>query len=337
MNRQWLLTSRPLDAASPENFSYVETPLPQIGDGDILVRTQYFGFDASQRAWMNDVETYIPPVSLNAPMRSQAVGRVVQSRNPGFAEGDLVEGMMSWSDYAVIPADSWYAPRKLPDLGAPLSWYLGVLGVSGLTAYFGITKIARLRPGATILISAATGSNGSLAGPIARQCGAGLVIGLAGGAEKARWLVESQGFDRAIDYRGRSLREQILECAPNGLDCYLDNVGGETLDEMLLHMRRFGSIVMCGGMSAGYGAELPPGPRNVFTLISRSLRMQGYLFTDFADRFDEATQQLLGWIKDGKLNVAEEVVEGFSQLPLNLPKLFSGKNPGKLVLKNDGM
>lgn len=335
MNRQWLLTSRPEGNAGPANFTYTETALPNVGEGDILVETLYFGFDATQRSWMNDYETYVPPVALGAPMRSQAVGRVVQSRNPAFAEGDLVEGMMSWSDYAIIPADAWYPPRKLPDIDVPLSWHLGVLGVSGLTAYFGITEVARLAPGATILISAATGANGSLVGPIARECGAGLVIGIAGGPDKARWLVERQGFDAAIDYRAGRLRDQIAEHAPDGIDCFFDNVGGETLDEVLLHMRKFGSIVVCGGMAAGYGKELPPGPRHYLQIIPRSVRMQGYLFTDYVDKFQEAATRIMGWITAGKLNVAEEVVQGFDQLPINLPRLFSGKNPGKLVLKNE--
>ena len=333
-NRQWLLAHRPKGAVKPDDFQYAEGAMPAPGDGDILVRTLYFGYDASQRIWLTDDGGYLPPIQEGDPMRTMGIGQVVESHNPDYTAGDLVEGFMSWQDYVVVRADGWMPLRKLPAAEYPLSWNLGVFGVGGLTAYFGVTDGLQIKPGDTVVVSAASGATGSLAGGICKALGAGTVIGTAGGPQKSKWIVDKAGYDAAIDYKSEDLSERLDELCPNGVDAYFDNVGGDMLDTLLLHMAPFGRILICGAMSSGYTDVRLQGPTNYMRICTQMLTMRGILLTFYdADRLQQGALQLGQWVLEGKLHVEEHVVDGFEQAPHLLPTMFSGKEPGKLVLK----
>jgi NADPH-dependent curcumin reductase CurA len=333
-NRQWLLAHRPKGAVKPDDFQYAEGAVPVPGDGDILVRTLYFGYDASQRIWLTDDGGYLPPIQEGDPMRTMGIGQVVESHNPDYAAGDLVEGFMSWQDYVVVRADGWMPLRKLPPAEYPMSWNLGVFGVGGLTAYFGVIDGLHIKPGDTVVVSAATGATGSLAAGICKALGAGTVIGTAGGPQKSKWIVDKAGYDAAIDYKSEDISERLNELCPNGVDAYFDNVGGDMLDTLLLHMAPFGRILICGAMSSGYTDVRLQGPTNYMRICTQMLTMRGILLTFYdADRLQQGAQQLGQWVLEGKLYVEEHVVDGFEHAPHLLPTMFSGKEPGKLVLK----
>jgi NADPH-dependent curcumin reductase len=334
VNRQWLLARRPEGAVKPDDFIYGKGPRPAPGEGDVLLRTLYFGYDASQRIWLTDDGGYLPPIQIGEPMRTMGIGQVIESRNPDYAIGDLVEGFMSWQDYVIARSDGWMPLRKLPQAEYPLSWNLGVFGVGGLTAYFGVTDGLQVKPGDTVVVSAATGATGSLAGGICKALGAATVIGTAGGTDKSRWVVDSAGYDAAIDYKNEDLSERLKALCPNGVDAYFDNVGGDMLDTLLLHMAPFGRILICGAMSSGYTDVRLQGPRNYMRICTQMLTMRGILLTFYdADRLAQGAQQLGRWVAEGKLHVEEHVVEGFEHAPKLLPMMFTGKEPGKLVLK----
>jgi NADPH-dependent curcumin reductase len=334
INRQWLLARRPEGALGPDDFNYNEGQVPTPGEGDILVRSVYFGYDASQRIWLTDDGGYLPPVQVDEPIRTMGIGQVVETRDPGYAVGDLVEGFMSWQDYVIVRSDGWMPLRKLPDAPYPLSWNLGVFGVGGLTAYFGVTDGLQVKPGDTVVISAATGATGSLAGGICKALGAKKVIGIAGGPEKCRWIVEKAGFDEAIDYKNDDIGQRLGELCPDGVDAYFDNVGGDMLDTLLLHMAAYGRVLICGAMSSGYTDVQLQGPRNYMRICTHMLTVRGILLTFYdAERLQKGAEQLGQWVLEGKLHVEEHVVDGFEHAPELLPTMFTGKEPGKLVLK----
>lgn len=331
-NRQWLLARRPSGAVRIDDFRLVAGEVPRIAVGDLLVRSLYFGFDASQRIWLTDDGGYMKPIMPGEPMRCMGIGQVVESRDPHYAPGDLVEGFMSWQDYCVVRADGPMPLRHLPRADYPLSWNLGVFGVGGLTAYFGIVDGLKVGSGDTVVVSAATGATGSLAGQIARIRGAEKIIGISGGAGKCRWVVEVAGYDAAIDYKADNLGAKLTELAPDGVSAYFDNVGGDTLDELFLHMAPRGRILICGAMASGYTDVKLQGPTNYMRICTHQLSVQGILLFYYADRIPEATAQLGQWVREGRLHVAENRHEGFEKAPELLPTLFTGKDPGKLVL-----
>ena len=333
VNRQWLLARRPVGAVTTADFRYAESEPPIPADGEILVRTLYFGYDASQRIWLTDDGGYLPPIQVGEPMRTMGIGQVVTSRDPAYRPGDLVEGFMSWQDYVLLRADGPMPLRVLPAADYPLSWNLGVFGVGGLTAYFGVTDGLRVKPGDTVVISAATGATGSLAGAIAKMLGAKKVIGIAGGPEKCRWVVEQAGYDAAVDYKNDKLDERLRELCPDGVDAYFDNVGGDMLDTLLLHMAPRGRVLICGAMSSGYTDVRLQGPNNYMRICTHQLTVRGILLFFYADRLAEGAAQLGQWVKEGRLHVEENVVDGFENAPALLPTMFSGKQPGKLLLK----
>ncbi|MFJ8111037.1 NADP-dependent oxidoreductase [Streptomyces sp. NPDC096132] len=333
VNRQWLLARRPVGAVTTDDFRYHEGDVPTPGEGDVLVRSLYFGYDASQRIWLTDDGGYMEPIRVGDPMRTMGIGQVVASRDPGYRPGDLVEGFMSWQDYALVRGDGPMPLRPLPRADYPLSWNLGVFGVGGLTAYFGVTDGLGVKPGDTVVVSAATGATGSLAGQIAKALGAKRVIGIAGGPEKCRWIVEQAGYDEAIDYKNDKLDERLRELCPDGVDAYFDNVGGDMLDTLLLHMAPQGRVLICGAMSSGYTDVRLQGPTNYMRICTHQLTVRGILLFFYADRLAEGAAQLGAWVREGRLHVAEEVVEGFEHAPALLPTMFSGKQPGKLLLK----
>lgn len=332
INRQWLLARRPVGAVSPDDFRFHEGAVPEPADGDVLIRTLYFGYDASQRIWLTEDGGYMPPIQIGEPMRTMGIGQVVDSRDPAYAVGDIVEGFMSWQDYVLGRGDGPMPLRVLPDAGYPLTWNLGVLGVGGLTAYFGVTNGLKVKPGDTVVVSAATGATGYLAGGIAKALGAKKVIGTAGGPEKCKWIVEEAGYDAAIDYKSEDIGARLDELCPDGVDAYFDNVGGDMLDTLLLHMAPQGRILLCGAMSSGYTDVKVQGPSNYMRIITHMLSVKGILLFFYRDQLAEGAKQMAEWVADGSLRVEEHVVSGFEKAPDLLPTMFSGKEPGKLIL-----
>ncbi len=298
------------------------------GPGEILVAISHISIDPAMRAWMNAVPSYIEPVAIGAVMRAGAIGRVSASEHPGFAVGDHVYGLFGVQEFAL--SDGGDMIKVDPSL-APLPTYLGALGMTGLTAYFGLLEVARLREGETVAVSGAAGAVGSVAGQIAKLKGA-RAIGIAGGPEKCRWIVEELGFDAAIDYKSENLQEALRDRAPDRVDVFFDNVGGEILDAVLTRLARGARIVICGGISQ-YNAQQVRGPTNYLALIAARGSMTGMLVFDYADRFRGATAELAGWLRDGRLRAREHIVDGaVSAFPETLLKLFTGENTGKLVL-----
>jgi len=337
INRQWLLARRPVGDVVPEDFRYVEAPIPTPGEGDVLVRVLYFAYDASQRIWLTDHGGYLPPIQIGDPMRTMGLGQVVESRHPDYAQGDFVEGFMSWQDYVIARADGPMPLRVLPKVDVPLTWHLGVFGVSGLTAYFGVTDVLKVKPGDVVFVSAATGATGSLVAGICKALGAKTVIGSAGGADKCRWIIERAGFDAAIDYKSEDLDARLRDLCPDGIDAYFDNVGGDMLDTTLLHMKPKGRIVICGAMSTNYTDVDVAGPaKNFMQICVKMLSVQGILLLFYRDQLQAGGEQLAEWIGQGRLHVEENILEGFEQAPALLATMFTGKAPGKLMLKING-
>lgn len=331
-NRQWLLAKRPHGMVGKDNFDYVETAIPQPGDGEVLVRNLYLSFDPTQRGWMEDRESYLPPVAIGEPMRAGSVGQVVESKVDGFAKGDLVQTTGGWQDFTLVnPSASIMGLNKLAD-GISPELALSVLGVTGLTAYWGLLDLGNPQPGETVLVSGAAGATGSVAGQIARIKGC-RVVGIAGGPEKCAWLVDEAGFDAAIDYKNENVNQRIGELCPKRVDVYFDNVGGGILEAALNHINMRARVVLCGGISAYNATEPVPGPPNLMNLIINRARMEGFIVIDYMDRSHIAVPELLGWIAAGELKFQVDIQEGFDNIPDTLNRLFAGKNLGKQLLK----
>jgi hypothetical protein len=322
-NRQWLLRARPVGLVKPSDFELVESPRPAPKDGEALVRVLYVSFDPAMRGWMEDRPSYIPPVALGEVMRAGAVGQVIESRNPAYAVGDFVQGMFGWQEYALAGGGGLMPATPLPK-GMPLTWPLGVCGITGLTAYFGLLDLGKPKPGETVVVSGAAGATGSVAAQIARIQGC-RAIGIAGGSEKCRWLTDVAKLDAAIDYKRENVAARLRELCPNGIDVYFDNVGGEILDAVL--------VVLCGGISAYNEATPPPGPRNLMNLVITRSRMEGFIVIDYLARFGEGAAKLAEWVAAGKLAHAEDVQSGLENAPQTFLRLFQGKNLGKQLLK----
>ena len=331
-NRQWLLAQRPQGMVGKDNFTYAEQAIPEPGDGQVLVRNLYLSFDPTQRGWMEDRESYLPPVGIGEPMRAGSIGQVVESRHADFAQGDLVQTTGGWQDFVVAaPGLGPMGLSKVPD-GVTPEMMLSVLGITGLTAYFGLLDLGQPKVGETVLVSGAAGATGSVTGQIARIKGC-RVVGIAGGPEKCAWLKDEAGFDEVIDYKSEDVDARIAATCPNKLDVYFDNVGGEILEAALNHLNLRARIVMCGGIS-GYNATQPiPGPANLMNLVTMRARMEGFIILDYMSRAPEAINELLGWIASGELKFQVDVQEGFDNIPDTLQRLFTGKNLGKQLLK----
>lgn len=331
VNRRWLLARRPTGLASPDDFRLETGPVPVPGEGDILVRTLYFGYDASQRIWLTEGGGYMAPIQIGEPMRATTLGQVVRSNDPAYAVGDLVEGLMTWEDYVVVRGDGPMPLRTLPSGDYPLSWNLGVFGIAGLAAYFGVVDRLKVTAADTVVISAATGATGSIAGSICKALGA-RVIGIAGGADKCRWLVDEADFDAAVDYKDGDLAAHLHDLCPDGVTAYFDNVGGDMLDIVLRQMAPHGRVLISGAVSSGYTSEDVPGPKAFMQICVKQLTVYGLLLFFYGDRFGEGVAQLARWAAEGKLHIEEDVVDGFEKAPALLPTIFTGKQPGKLVL-----
>jgi hypothetical protein len=313
-----------------ENFELREEPVPEIGEKQFLVRNLYLSCDPAQRAWMTR-ETYVPMIPLGAVMPSGATGQIVASTHPDYLEGDIVSGMFGWQDYAVSDGGGFVPVRKLPP-GAPIPTCMSVLGVTGLTAYFGMLRVGDPKPGETVLVSGAAGATGSIATQIAKIAGA-RVVGIAGGPAKCSWLTDELGLDAAIDYRSGPVGPRIKELCPDGVNVYFDNVGGEILDAALARLAIGARVVVCGAISMYNDPAGVVGPRNYTNLIVTRSRMQGFLVTDFAPHFAEAVGDLVRWVGEGRLRDRVDVVEGLENAPDAFRRLFTGENLGKQLVR----
>ena len=326
------LAARPVGLPTPSDWQIGDEPAPSPADGEFLVRVEYLSVDPAMRTWMNAGRSYVPPVEIGEVMRAAGIGRVIDSQHPDFAVGDEVYGTFGVQRYAlsdgagVTPVDTTLAP-------APV--HLGALGISGLTAYFGLLDVGRPQAGQTVVVSGAAGSVGSIAGQIARINGC-RAVGIAGGEDKCRWLVDELGFDAAIDYRAGDLRKQLKMHAPNGIDVFFDNVGGEVLEAALSRLARGARVVLCGAVSQYNAAGELRGLTNYMQLLVARASMTGFVIFDYADRYGEGVVQLADWLRSGELRSREQVIHGdVGDFPDALLALFRGDNTGKLVLALD--
>ena len=331
INRQLILRSRPKGLLAPGDLELVQTPLPTIYDGQAVAKAKYLSVDPTMRVWMA-VDTYLPACVIGEVMRGIGLAEVVESRHKEFKKGDKVVGLTGLQDYCVIDsADKRGGLRKVPPI--PFlsdTAFLGVLGATGLTAYFGMMDIAKPQKGETLVVSAAAGATGSIAGQIGKIHGC-RVVGIAGGAEKCKWLTDELGFDAAVDYKQPDWKEKLAAATPKGVDIDYENVGGEIMHEVLKHMNLHGRVVLCGLIS-GYTKE-DPALESFATILRKRLRVQGFIILDYADRFMEGATQLGKWKMFGKLKDRETIVEGLEKAPDAINMLFTGANIGKLIVK----
>jgi NADPH-dependent curcumin reductase len=325
-NHQFKLARRPVGMVQRSDFEYVEAPVLQPGDGEVLVKILYISLDPAMRGWMNEGKSYIAPVGIGEVMRAGAVGRVVASNDPGVAVGDHVVGALGVQEYAVAKGKG--LTKVDPGL-APLPVYLGTLGMPGMTAYFGLLEVGKPKAGDTVVVSGAAGAVGQVVGQIAKIKGC-RVVGIAGGPDKCAYL-RSIGFDAAIDYKHEDLKAALKQHCPKGVDVYFDNVGGEILDAVLTQLAMHARIVICGAISQ-YNEAKMKGPGNYMSLLVNRASMTGMVVFDYADRYAEAAREMAGWMATGKLKTREDVVQGLVTFPETLLKLFKGENTGKLVL-----
>ncbi len=324
------MASHPDGALEDDDFELVDAPVPEPAEGEALVRTLYLSLDPAIRVWMNGIDTYVPGIHVGDVMRAGGLGEVVQSRNAAYTEGDLVFGMMQWSEYCIAragPDGMMTLPRQ-----EPITAFLSVLGVTGLTAYFGMFDVARPKEGETVVVSGAAGAVGSVAGQIGKIIGC-RVVGIAGGPEKCTWITDELGFDAWIDYKSEDVAARLRETCPDGIDVFFDNVGGEILDAVLGQINLHARIALCGAISQYDTAELSPGPRNFLNLIPQRGRVEGFILLDYRDRFVDAILQLGQWVQEGRIRYAEDIVDGLENAPAAFRRLFSGENTGKLIVK----
>lgn len=331
MNQIILLKNRPQNTPETSDFEFKEQEKPKPKSGEVLLKTKYVSVDPYLRGRMRDEKSYVPPFELNKPLESGIIAEVETSENENFKQGDFVLGNLKWKEYQVSTGENL---QKVDPDAAPLSAYLGILGMTGLTAYFGLTNIGQPQKGETVLVSGAAGAVGSTVGQIAKIKGC-KVIGIAGSDEKIKLIKDKFGFDEGINYKTtENMQEAIQKAAENGVDVYYDNVGGEILDAALQNMNRNGRIVNCGAIASYNKNEIPQGPRMEHLLIKNSLKMQGFTINnDYSDRLPEGIKQLSQWLQEDKITYEETVVKGFENIPQAFIDLFSGKNKGKMVVQ----
>jgi NADPH:quinone reductase len=328
-NRQILFMQRPKGMPNDAVFQMTETAIPELQEGEVLVRTVYLSVDPYMRGRMNDRKSYIPPFELNQPLTGGVVGQVEKSRHPEFVEGDIVAGMMDWADYSVVKGDEL---NKVNAGLAPISTALGVLGMPGLTAYFGLLDIGQPKEWETVVVSGAAGAVGSIVGQIAKLKGC-RVVGIAGSQEKADYLIDELGFDAVINYKTDDVKQALKEACPNGVDVYFDNVGGDISDAVMTLINYQAPIVLCGQISL-YNLEKPDvGPRMQGQLLINSALMKGFIVRDYQDRFKEGLSHLAEWLTQGKISYRENIVEGLENAPDAFLGLFKGENIGKQLVK----
>lgn len=331
VNRQWILRERPRGLVGPEHFELRAAPVPEPQDGEALVRVVWLSLDPTQRGWLNAGDNYMAPVGLGEVMRAAGVGRVVASRTPDCAVGDWVAGTLGWQDWAVARGTGLDGLTVVPP-GVEPQAMLGLFGVTGLTAYFGMTDVGRPQAGEMVFVSAAAGATGSIAGQIAKALGCH-VIGSAGGPQKCAWVTDVAGFDACLDRHADDLEAGLRDFAPDGLDVVFDNVGGPALEAALANLAHRARIVLCGGVATGYDGTPARGPANYLQISLKRARMEGFLFLDHVARFPEAFGRLHAWEQEGRIVVAEDVQEGLEHAPATLRRLFEGRNLGKQLLR----
>lgn len=330
INRRWVLAKRPQGQIDAGVLRLEEAPVPEVPEGAFLVRNVYLSLDPTNRIWMSDIEQYMPPVQLGQVMRGGTIGRIAASRAEGYAVGEYVQGIGGWQDYWIArPAE---AARLRREASAPLTLYMGLLGAIGATAYFGMLEIGKPRPGETVVVSAAAGAVGSVAGQLAKIQGA-RVIGIAGGAEKCAWIGGELGFDAAVDYKRENVLERLRELAPDGVDVYFDNTGGPILDAVLQHLRQGARIPLCGLIATYNDPELRTGPRYYHNILMKRALVQGFIVIDYLPRFPEALGKLAQWYREGRIKYRVDVQRGLENAPAVLKMLFDGTNRGKLILQ----
>ena len=326
--REIHLASRPSGWPTPENFRLVEVDLGEPGPGEVLVRNTCMSVDPYMRGRMNDVKSYVPPFQVGAPLDGGAVGEVLASSDPSVPVGATVLHQAGWREHALLPAR---AVRVVDVSQVPATAYLGVLGMPGMTAYVGLTRIAEMREGDAVLVSGAAGAVGSLAGQMARLLGASRVVGSAGSAEKVAWLTDELGFDAAVNYKDGPVARQLKEHGP--FDVYFDNVGGDHLEAAMFHLNDFGRIAACGAIAQYNEAEPVPGPRNMMMIVSKRLTLRGFIVSDHADVAAEFYQRAGAWVAEGRLTARETVVDGLDHAADAFLDLLRGGNTGKMLVR----
>jgi NADPH-dependent curcumin reductase len=329
-NRQWVLRNRPKGNIQDGDLELIESPIPDLKDGEALVRTIYLSLDPTNRTWMNDSEGYLPPVGIGDVMRGLTLGVVEQSKSERYKEGDIVTPLSGgWADYAVVHEQGLRPVHRFP--GLPLTANLSVLGMTGLTAYFGVTDVLKAKAGETLVISAAAGAVGSIAGQVAKQRGA-RVIGIAGGPDKCRWLTEELGFDGAVDYKNEDVGEALDRLAPNGIDLNFENVGGDIMIAVWNRLNVHARMAVCGLISAYNATRMPPSP-NFSRIITHRLNVQGFLVLDYAPRAREMVEEMGPWLADGRVKWKVHVDDGLEGAVKSLDRLFTGDHDGKLLVR----
>lgn len=327
---QIILKSRPKGLPTLENFKMEKTELPKIKEKEVLLEGMYYSVDPYMRGRMNDTKSYIPPFETGKPLSGGVVAKVIESKSEKFQVGDVITGNLPWRK-KMIAAEKDI--RKIDSTVAPASYYLGILGMTGLTSYFGLMHIGKPKAGETVVVSGAAGAVGMVVGQIAKIQGC-RVIGIAGSDDKIDMLKEEFGFDDAINYKTTTdMKKAIAKACPKGVDVYFDNVGGDISDAIMMNLNFQARVVICGQISLYNSTETPMGPRLQPILLTRSVLMQGFIVSDFQSDFPEGIQHLVSWIKEGKLNFKETVVHGFDKLPEALLGLFKGDNTGKMIVK----
>ncbi|MCP2169431.1 NADP-dependent oxidoreductase [Goodfellowiella coeruleoviolacea] len=330
INREFRLASRPVGEPGPENFALVETELPEPGPGQVLVRNTWMSVDPYMRGRMNDAESYIAKFELGGPLEGDAIGEVIASNAADVPVGATVSHFRGWREHALLNADE---VRVVDTAIARPQDYLGALGATGLTAYLALTETAPVTPGDVVFVSAAAGAVGSVAGQLARKLGAARVIGSAGGPDKCRRLVETFGFDAALDYRAGSVAEQLAAAAPDGIDVYLDNVGGDHLEAAIDALKVHGKAALVGMISRYNATGRLPGPSNIYSAVTKRLTLRGVLVTDHLDRFPDYIARAAAWLADGSLRTEETVVDGLERAPEAFLGVLRGANTGKMLVR----
>lgn len=330
VNRQWRLADRPVGFIKESDFEWREEPVPTPGEGEILVRNIFLSLDPANRGWVSEVKSYTPPVAIGEVMRGITIGVVEQSHHADFQAGDIVQGILGWQDYAITDGAGLIQLPKDPSF--PLTAYLGLFGIIGPTAYFGLLEIGKPETGETLVVSAAAGAVGSLVGQIGKIKGC-RAVGITGTDEKCNWIKETLGFDAAINYKTEPVRECLQKHCPDGIDLYFDNVGGEILDAVLSLINVRARIVICGTISRYNITEPVPGPYNFRSILTQRARVEGFIILDYIDRFQQAIEDLGRWLAEGKIQYRVDVVDGLENAPRAINKLFDGSNKGKLIIK----
>jgi hypothetical protein len=330
INRQVRLKSRPADIPEAENFEIVEAPVPEPGDNEVLVRNIYLSVEPAMRGWVSAVANYSEPVGLGTVMRAFTVGRVAASRHSDFRPGEFVTGMFGWQDYASVEAKA--IQRKVTETDLPISTALGILGLNGVTAYFGLLEIGQPRTGETVVVSTAAGAVGSCVGQIAKIKGC-RTVGITGGSEKVRICREEFGYDTAIDYKAGGIDAALAASCQEGVDVYFDNTAGNISDEVLKHLNVGARVVICGTASIANWEPVPMGPRVERHLLVKRARIQGLLVFDYIERFADALQELTPWVRQGLIRYREDILDGIEQAPGSIAGLYRGENFGKRLIR----